>query len=71
MTHGATRRTVLIAAGATGATALTAGCGGGADTPTGEETSAPDATAGDPLASTGDIPVGGGKIFKKEKVVVT
>ncbi|NJP52552.1 Rieske (2Fe-2S) protein [Streptomyces sp. SBST2-5] len=87
MTHGATRRTVLIAAGATGAAALTAGCGGGGDdggsstetpggdtgtrTATGEETSAPDAPAGEQLASTSDIPVGGGTIFRDRKVVVT
>ncbi|MFI9821853.1 Rieske (2Fe-2S) protein [Streptomyces sp. NPDC052013] len=78
MTHGATRRTVLIAAGATGAAALTAGCGGDGDesppaeTATGENnTTAPDAPAGQQLASTGDIPVGGGTIFKDEKVVVT
>ncbi|MCT7355366.1 Rieske (2Fe-2S) protein [Streptomyces sp. 15-116A] len=84
MTHSATRRTVLIAAGATGAAALTAGCGGdGEETPstetdagtgtagTGEDTAAPDAPAGQELASTDDIPVGGGTIFKDEKVVVT
>ncbi|MEU1056404.1 Rieske (2Fe-2S) protein [Streptomyces sp. NPDC005876] len=69
MTHSATRRTVLLA---TGATALTAGCGGGGgDGDDGDQKSAsPSATTGE-LARTGDIPVGGGKVFKDEKVVVT
>ncbi|MFH9063965.1 Rieske (2Fe-2S) protein [Streptomyces coeruleorubidus] len=73
MTYETTRRTVLLATGATGAVALVAACGGGGDdngsastsTPTGEE------TAGRDLASTDEIPVGGGKIFKEEEVVVT
>ncbi|CAL9412939.1 Cytochrome b6-f complex iron-sulfur subunit [Streptomyces sp. enrichment culture] len=84
MTHRATRRTVLLAAGATGATALTTGCGGnGADGVDGvdggggghegasSDTAAPDASPGRELATTGDIPVGGGTVFKDEKVVVT
>ncbi|GAA2555276.1 MULTISPECIES: Rieske (2Fe-2S) protein [Streptomyces] len=72
MTHRATRRTVLLAAGATGAAALTAGCGGnGGDGGSSPGTAAPDAPAGQELASTGDIPVGGGTVFKDEKVVVT
>ncbi|WP_461085625.1 Rieske (2Fe-2S) protein [Streptomyces deserti] len=65
MTHSATRRTVLLAAGAT---ALTAGCGANGDD--GGESS-PQATAGQELASTGDIPVGGGTVFQDEKIVVT
>jgi Rieske Fe-S protein len=77
MTYDTTRRTVLLATGATGAVALVAACGGGGGgngststvSPTGEEaTSAP---AGQELASTDEIPVGGGKIFKDEEVVVT
>ncbi|GGX11085.1 Rieske (2Fe-2S) protein [Streptomyces lomondensis] len=81
MTPSTTRRTVLLATGATGAVALVAACGGGGgdngsastDTPTdqgatGQETGAP---AGQELASTDEIPVGGGKIFKDEQVVVT
>ncbi|AXE84849.1 MULTISPECIES: Rieske (2Fe-2S) protein [unclassified Streptomyces] len=81
MTPSTTRRTVLLATGATGAAALVAACGGGGDdngsastaTPTdqgatGTETGAP---GGKELASTDEIPVGGGKIFKDDEVVVT
>ncbi|MFD8226447.1 Rieske (2Fe-2S) protein [Streptomyces massasporeus] len=77
MTYETTRRTVLLATGATGAAALVAACGGGGDdsgststqSPTGEgATSGP---AGQVLANIDEIPVGGGKIFKDEEVVVT
>ncbi|MFE7902474.1 Rieske (2Fe-2S) protein [Streptomyces sp. NPDC057424] len=68
MTHETTRRTVLLATGATGAAALVAACGGGGDDSGSASTSA---TAGQALADTDEIPVGGGKIFKDEKVVVT
>ncbi|KJK36171.1 iron-sulfur protein [Streptomyces variegatus] len=77
MTYETTRRTVLLATGATGAAALVAACGGGGDdngsastgSPTGQDaTSAP---AGQVLANIDEIPVGGGKIFKDEEVVVT
>ncbi|WP_328746010.1 Rieske (2Fe-2S) protein [Streptomyces sp. NBC_00285] len=67
MTHSPTRRTALLA---TGATALTVGCGQyGGNSDSGS--SSVEASAGTELARTGDIPVGGGKIFKDEKVVVT
>ncbi|KOU65604.1 iron-sulfur protein [Streptomyces sp. MMG1533] len=67
MTQGPTRRTVLLA---TGAAALTVGCSEyGDDNDSGS--SSVDATAGQVLAKTGDIPVGGGKIFADEKIVVT
>ncbi|MER8225700.1 Rieske (2Fe-2S) protein [Streptomyces sp. NPDC094143] len=79
MTHETTRRTVLLATGATGAVALVAACGGGgddngsspADSPTGRDATSASAGQGKELASTGEIPVGGGKIFKDEQVVVT
>ncbi|MFG2122434.1 Rieske (2Fe-2S) protein [Streptomyces sp. NPDC048710] len=58
MTYSTTRRTVL----ATGAAALAAGCGGG------ENSTAPDSGQ---LTRTGDIPEGGGMIFKDQKIVVT
>ncbi|MFJ8465803.1 Rieske (2Fe-2S) protein [Streptomyces swartbergensis] len=78
MTYETTRRTVLLATGATGAVALVAACGGGGDdngsastsSPTGQETTGRE-TAGRDLASTDEIPVGGGKIFEEEEVVVT
>ncbi|MEU9184441.1 Rieske (2Fe-2S) protein [Streptomyces sp. NPDC048484] len=68
--HSPRRRTVL-ATGAMGALLL--GCSkygdenGGGDA---EETPSA-APAGKKLTKTGDVPVGGGKIFKDEKVVVT
>ncbi|WP_155055517.1 Rieske (2Fe-2S) protein [Streptomyces blattellae] len=60
MTPDPTRRTVLLA---TGAAALLVGCGDSGD----DEGTSP----GQELAKTTDIPVGGGTIFKDEKVVVT
>lgn len=84
MTHPTHRRTVLTAAAGTAA-ALVTGCskygdekGGGGDAdanppapsgasaPAGEQDPKPA-----PLAATSDIPVGGGKVFKEQKVVVT
>jgi Rieske Fe-S protein len=66
MTHSPTRRTVLLT---TGATALTVGCGeyGNENSDSGSSS----VQAGTELAKTSEIPVGGGKIFKDEKVVVT
>ncbi|MFJ4281606.1 Rieske (2Fe-2S) protein [Streptomyces massasporeus] len=77
MTYETTRRTVLLATSATGATALVAACGGGGDdggststqSPSGED--ATSGAAGQALAGIDEIPVGGGKIFADEKVVVT
>ncbi|GHF80832.1 Rieske (2Fe-2S) protein [Streptomyces thermodiastaticus] len=82
MTQGSTRRMVL----ATGAAALVAGCSG-TDTDGGSSaatSSAPAAAdrqaapaqtrgvaAGEELGRTVDIPVGGGKVFAAQKVVVT
>ncbi|MFE1029844.1 Rieske (2Fe-2S) protein [Streptomyces sp. NPDC058818] len=61
MTHTPTRRTVLLC---TGAAALSLGCGGG-------DGDASAASPGQELAPTSDIPVGGGKIFADQKIVVT
>ncbi|WDV50653.1 Rieske (2Fe-2S) protein [Streptomyces coeruleorubidus] len=73
MTYETTRRTVLLATGATGAAALVAACGGGGDDNGSASTSSPTGreAAGQELASTDEIPVGGGKIFKEEEIVVT
>ncbi|MGV9454310.1 Rieske (2Fe-2S) protein [Streptomyces sp. NPDC003635] len=83
MTFRPKRRTILLATGAGGAAALLAGCGDSGDdasteqtaettetSGTGEATDAPEA-GGQELTTTNDIPVGGGTIFKDEKVVVT
>ncbi|WP_217185136.1 Rieske (2Fe-2S) protein [Streptomyces sp. AC495_CC817] len=73
MAMGSTRRTML-AAGAVGTAALLAGCGGDSDDGSQEETSPGDAGTGgggEELATTADIPVGGGRIFKDQKIVVT
>ncbi|MFF8469587.1 Rieske (2Fe-2S) protein [Streptomyces griseus] len=69
------RRRTVLAAGAAGAAALATGCGssggdGGGDT-SATPTATGDATGGAELARTGDIPVGGGTVFKERKVVVT
>ncbi|MFJ2744063.1 Rieske (2Fe-2S) protein [Streptomyces sp. NPDC087440] len=79
-----TRRTVLAAAATTAAVLAAAGCtqygeGDGADNepPPAKDPAAPPAATNPsgpkpaPLAATSDIPVGGGKVFKDEKVVVT
>ncbi len=65
MTSDTSRRTVL-GTGAVAALALgTAACGGN------KSSSSVKASAGQELAKTSEIPVGGGKIFKDAKVVVT
>jgi len=58
---GATRRAVLAVAGV----AALGGCAKYG------ESSGGGAPAGGPLAKTGDIPVGGGKVFEDRQVVVT
>ncbi|GAA2808423.1 Rieske (2Fe-2S) protein [Streptomyces showdoensis] len=69
------RRTALLAGGAV---VLVSGCGGGSDDSggtvgTGGTGGTPPGAAPSPavLARTSDIPVGGGTVFKDEKVVVT
>ncbi|KOV70097.1 Rieske (2Fe-2S) protein [Streptomyces sp. MMG1121] len=59
MAEGTKRRTVLVTGAAVLIAPLTA-CGGGGTSASGTD-----------LGKTGDIPEGGGKIFKDEKVVVT
>lgn len=73
------RRTVLAAGAATLAGTVLSGCGndGGSDAAADNAQAAPPAGGGgaggggQALAQTSDIPVGGGKVFKDQKVVVT
>ncbi|GGV21775.1 hypothetical protein GCM10010182_50090 [Actinomadura cremea] len=76
-THGeTTRRTLLVGAGLAGVAGLAAACGGDDDTAGGSggtgETGETGGTGGggQALATTADIPVGGGKVFEDAKVVV-
>jgi Rieske Fe-S protein len=64
------RRCVLTAAAAGAAVCLAgaAGCGRG---PTVEAPTAPTTPPAPPFARTGDIPVGGGRVFPDSRVVVT
>jgi nitrite reductase/ring-hydroxylating ferredoxin subunit len=80
---GATRRTVLLGAGAVGAASVLAACGGNDGTgdraPASQSatTAGPSATTGasSPTADAGiqadDIPVGGGMVFPDQHIVVT
>jgi Rieske Fe-S protein len=68
-----TRRAALAGAGFAGLAATLAACGGGSSS-----SSSPSSGSGQAgnsgnaaLASTSEIPVGGGKVFSAEKVVVT
>ncbi len=85
--RGAARRTVVAAVGAAGLTAALAACGGGMEdagsgdskAEGGGQAGSSGASGGDAagggggtiLAKTSEIPKGGGKIFKADKVVVT
>ncbi|MFD4415029.1 Rieske (2Fe-2S) protein [Streptomyces sp. NPDC058476] len=68
MTNPPTRRTVL---GTGAAAALIVGCSKYGDNTSSTTTVSPAAADDDMLAKKSDIPVGGGKIFKDKKVVVT
>ncbi|MFF6992866.1 Rieske 2Fe-2S domain-containing protein [Streptomyces sp. NPDC010273] len=68
MTDSSTRRTVLVTGAAA---ALTAGCSKYGDGNDSSGSSSVKASGGQELAKTSEIPVGGGKIFKDQKIVVT
>ena len=79
LTDQTTRRAVLGGVAAVGAGALLAACGsdepteldgGGGDATSGGDGGG-DAPAGGALATTDEVPVGGGTVFQKEKIVVT
>src|SRR5690606_4036660 len=82
MTTGANRRTVLLGAGAAGISAAVAACGGDGDTDspsagTPDKTDSGPTSGGDSggdggaLAKVSDVPVGGGKVFPDQDVVLT
>jgi nitrite reductase/ring-hydroxylating ferredoxin subunit len=81
--HGARRRTLFTGAGAIGVAGFLAACGSG-ETPQGGTASTPTGNAAPPttggpagggasgvVAKKSDIPVGGGKVFGEQLVVVT
>ncbi len=59
------RRGVLLGVGLVGLVGTLTGCGDK------DSSAASSKASGDVLAKTSDIPVGGGKIFKDDKIVVT
>jgi nitrite reductase/ring-hydroxylating ferredoxin subunit len=68
-----TRRAALAGAGFAGLAATLAACGGSRGSSSGGTSGSGQAGSGGSavLASTSEIPVGGGKVFSAEKVVVT
>jgi Rieske Fe-S protein len=68
-----TRRAALAGAGFAGLAATLAACGGGSSSSSGSTSGSGQAgnNRNAALASTSEIPVGGGKVFSAEKVVVT
>jgi Rieske Fe-S protein len=68
-----TRRAALAGAGFAGLAATLAACGGSSSSSSGSTSGSGQAGNGgnSALASTSEIPVGGGKVFSAEKVVVT
>ena len=75
LTDQHTRRAVLGGVAAASAGAVLAACGGDKASDTDGSTPGTDATpeppAGGSIGSTKDVPVGGGTVFKTEKIVVT
>ena len=68
-TEGITRRNTLTGAAVLGVgVPFLAACGGGDDS---TATDAPTAESGKELGSTSDVPVGGGKVYGDQKIVVT
>ncbi|MEU3608443.1 Rieske (2Fe-2S) protein [Streptomyces sp. NPDC035033] len=67
---GVARRTVVAAGGAGLASAALAACGG-TDAEGGTAAGGGDGAPRGPLAKTGDIPVGGGKVLADEGIVIT
>ncbi|MDL4777202.1 Rieske (2Fe-2S) protein [Actinomadura xylanilytica] len=69
---GSSRRGLLLGAGIAGVAGLAAACGGSSGDGSGGKGSGGDeGAAGTALGSASEIPVGGGKVFKDQKIVVT
>lgn len=68
--EGSSRRGLLAGAGLAGLAGVVVACGGGSKD-SGDSGGGAGGGAGGALANTSDIPVGGGKVFKDDKVVVT
>jgi Rieske Fe-S protein len=66
-----TRRGMLLGVGLAGIAGTLSACGGSKDDSSGAATGGGGNSADHSLGKASDIPVGGGKIFKSEKVVVT
>ncbi|GEP32546.1 iron-sulfur protein [Nocardioides szechwanensis] len=64
-----TRRIVFHGLGAIGVAVALAGCGGGSDDDNAADNETPD--AGTALATTSEVPVGGGIILTDQKIVIT
>ena len=79
LTDQTTRRALLGGVAAVGAGAVLAACGsdeptdpeGGGGEATSDSGSGGDAPAGGEIGTTTDVPVGGGTVFQKQKIVVT
>ena len=79
LTDQTTRRAVLGGVAAVGAGAVLAACGsdepadpaGGGDATADSGSGGGDAPAGGEIGTTADVPVGGGTVFQKQKIVVT
>lgn len=67
---GATRRGVVAGVGLAGLAGTLAACGGSGGS-SGMSSGGSSGGSGGALAKTSEIPVGGGKVFKDQKVVVT
>lgn len=65
------RRAVIAGACGVGVAAALGGCSTYGGSSEGDDAPAKDAAPGAALAKTADIPVGGGKVFTDQKVVVT
>ncbi len=67
-TFGISRRIAFQGLGALGTAVALAGCSSGDDSATDD---APTTAAGTELATTSEVPVGGGLILQEEKIVIT